>query len=90
MNEEVRCVGIGLITIVILLFSVASFSLNSWPQNSPGICFKKNFSQVLTNLDSKNYDSVVSMSVKPKVKLRMNAVAMIASEGVMGREYVQL
>jgi len=41
-------------------------------------------------LDSKTYDAVVRMSIRPDVKLPTDTEASIASEGLLGGKYVRL
>jgi phospholipid/cholesterol/gamma-HCH transport system substrate-binding protein len=42
------------------------------------------------NLDQKTYDARVEMSVRSEVKLPVDTVASIASEGMLGDKYVRL
>lgn len=42
------------------------------------------------SLDPKTYDAVVSMVIRPGVKLPADTVASIASEGMLGDKYVRL
>jgi phospholipid/cholesterol/gamma-HCH transport system substrate-binding protein len=41
-------------------------------------------------LDSKTYDARVTMSITPTVKLPIDSVAAIGSEGILGGKYVRL
>ena len=43
-----------------------------------------------TTLDPKDFDAVVSMTIKPDVKLPINTIASIASGGLIGGKYVRL
>ncbi len=43
-----------------------------------------------TTLDPEDFDAVVSMTIKPDVKLPMNTIASIASGGLIGGKYVRL
>jgi len=41
-------------------------------------------------LDSETYEAVVTMSIAPDIKLPLDTVASIASEGILGGKYVRL
>ena len=41
-------------------------------------------------LDGETFDAVVSMSIEPEIKLPVDTVASIASEGILGGLYVRL
>ncbi|MBL4689933.1 MAG: MCE family protein [Rhodospirillales bacterium] len=41
-------------------------------------------------LDSQTYDAVVTMTVLPKVKIPVDTVASISSEGILGGKYIRL
>ena len=45
---------------------------------------------ISSGLDSETYDAVIKLSIEPSVKLPKDAVAMIASEGMIGGKYVRL
>ena len=66
MNEEVRYIGIGLNTIVVLLSSMV-------------------VSVADISLDPKSHDTLAKLSIKSYVKVLMNTVAVIATEGITGR-----
>jgi len=42
------------------------------------------------HLDPKTYDAVVFMTIKPEVKIPVDSVASISSEGILGGKYVRL
>jgi phospholipid/cholesterol/gamma-HCH transport system substrate-binding protein len=41
-------------------------------------------------LDSQTYDAVVTMTIMPKVKIPVDSVASISSEGILGGKYIRL
>ncbi len=43
-----------------------------------------------TGLNAETYDTVVSLSIKPSIKLPKDTIAMIASEGMIGGKYMRL